>query len=110
MGTMHRRLTFRRPPFYKGAMHIVVNERTVTRLDGEYRGARLPMYVVQIAARTVHGIDSYFRPGERVRRGEIFGMIRIGSQVDLVVPWREGMRIAVRAGDRVRAGETVVIE
>jgi biotin carboxyl carrier protein len=36
-------------------------------------------------------------------------MIRIGSQVDLVVPWRADFEVLVRAGDTVRAGETLVI-
>ncbi len=33
-------------------------------------------------------------------------MIRIGSQVDLVVPLRPEMSIMVQPGDKVRAGET----
>ena len=55
------------------------------------------------------GIDSYFTPGEQVSKGEVFGMIRIGSQVDLVVPLRPEMSIMVQPGDKVRAGETVLI-
>jgi len=68
------------------------------------------VYVVQIGARTVSGIDSYFRTGDRVRRGVAFGMIRIGSQVDLIVPDRGGIAPRVRPGDRVVAGETIVIQ
>jgi biotin carboxyl carrier protein len=37
-------------------------------------------------------------------------MIRIGSQVDLVVPRAQGLEIKVQTGDRVRAGETLLIE
>jgi phosphatidylserine decarboxylase len=66
--------------------------------------------VVQIAAKTVSGIDSYFRPGDAVERGAIFGMIRIGSQVDLVILWREDWSLRVRPGDRVRAGEMVMVD
>ena len=68
------------------------------------------VYVVQIAAKTVAGIDSYVVAGSHVEKGAIFGMIRIGSQVDVVVPWREQMVVRVRSGDRVRAGETVLVE
>jgi phosphatidylserine decarboxylase len=81
----------------------------VTRFDAEYRGAALSYYVVQIGARTVNGIDSYFAPGQPVERGATFGMIRIGSQVDLIVPWREGFEACVKPGDRVSAGETLVV-
>ena len=102
MGPMHWRILLRRPPYYRDSEHIVQNERTVTKIAD--------CYIVQIAAKTVAGIDSYFKPGETVDRGAIFGMIRIGSQVDVVLPWREGMEVRVKPGDRVRAGETVLVE
>ena len=43
---------------------------------------------MQIAGWSVAGIDSYVEVGEEVSKGKIFGMIRIGSQVDLVIPYR----------------------
>jgi phosphatidylserine decarboxylase len=109
MGPMHRRILLGRPPFYTNSVHIVQNERTVTRFLAHYRAALLPYYVVQIGARSVRGIDSYFRPGEEVARGQTFGMIRIGSQVDLIVPWRAEFETLVHPGDKVRAGETVLV-
>ena len=36
-------------------------------------------------------------------------MIRIGSQVDLIVPDLPGLEIQVAPGDRVVAGETILI-
>ena len=109
MGAMHWRSLLGLEPRYAGSVHIVQNERAVTRFVSEYGGAPLSFYVVQIGAKTVNGIDSYFAPGERVERGATFGMIRIGSQVDLVVPWRDGFEVRVRPGDRVIAGETIVV-
>jgi phosphatidylserine decarboxylase len=79
-------------------------------LKGPYRDTKLACYVVQIAARSVNGIDSHVCEGTTVERGAIFGMIRIGSQVDLIVPWRENLHTRVRAGDRARAGETILID
>jgi phosphatidylserine decarboxylase len=110
MALMHLRTILKWPPLYKNSIHIVQNERKVTRFDGAYRGEPLSCYVVQIAAKSVCGIDSYFQAGMDVEAGEIFGMIRIGSQVDIVVPPREGMKVRVRPGDTVRAGETILIE
>ena len=110
MTAMHWRTLHGIQPYYEDSVHIVQNERTVTYFAGDYRGAALPVYVVQIGARTVSGIDSYFRTGDRVRRGVAFGMIRIGSQVDLIVPDRGGIAPRVRPGDRVVAGETIVIQ
>jgi phosphatidylserine decarboxylase len=109
MGEMHWRTLTGALPLYRGSAHIVQNERAVTRIDGAWHGAPLSVYVVQIGARTVRGIDSFMAPGEAVARAQTFGMIRVGSQVDLVIPWREGMRALVHEGDRVRAGETLVV-
>lgn len=110
MAAMHFRTIFRQLPFYRNSIHIVQNERTVTRIDGQYRGNPLSCYVVQIAARSVSGIDSYFSQGESVMAGQIFGMIRIGSQVDLVFAPPQGMKIHVGPGAKVRAGETILAE
>jgi phosphatidylserine decarboxylase len=110
MGPMHWRILLGRPPYYRGSRHIVQNERTVTKIDGTVSGTSLGCYIVQIAAKTVAGIDSYVQAGGRVERGAIFGMIRVGSQVDLVLPLQEGVQVRVKPGDRVKAGETVVAE
>jgi phosphatidylserine decarboxylase len=110
MGVMHWRILLGREPYYRGAAHIVQNERTVTLIRGRLRGQTLPCYVVQIAAKTVAGIDSYVAPGETLEKGSILGMIRIGSQVDVVVPWQDGINVRVRPGDRVRAGETLLFD
>lgn len=110
MAAMHLRTIFKWLPLYRNSTHIIGNERTVTKIDGEYREKTLSCYVVQIAAKSVSGIDSYVEQGERVRAGQIFGMIRIGSQVDLLVTPQEGMKIKVCPGSKVRAGETVLID
>lgn len=109
MAPMHWRTIFKRPPFQENSRHIIHNERTVTKVEGRFRGESFPYYIVQIAGKSVNGIDSYFSPGEQVTKGEVFGMIRIGSQVDLVAPLLPEMNILVRPGDKVRAGETVLI-
>jgi len=109
MGPMHLRTLLRRAPLYRNSLHILQNERTTTRVAGSYRGEPLAFTIIQIAGRRINRIESYVSEGTGVERGEIFGMIRFGSQVDLLVPWRTGMEICVRPGDRVRAGETVVL-
>ncbi len=110
MGAMHWRTLFNLAPHYEGSVHIVQNERAVTRFVGKYKEQPFSFYVVQIGARTVNGIDSYYREGEHVERGATFGMIRIGSQVDLIVPWRDGLEARVQPGDKVVAGETIVVQ
>ncbi len=110
MFSMHLRTLLKRLPLYQNSTHIIQNERTVTKIDGKYRGKELACYVVQIAARSVSGIDVYKGEGHQVNAGEIFGMIRIGSQVDLVISPLEGMTIKVSAGEKVKAGQTVLVE
>jgi phosphatidylserine decarboxylase len=109
MASMHWRTVLGRRPFYRQSMHIIENERTVTKIQAEFVGKPFPYYIVQIAGKSVDGIDSYFKPGEILEAGQIFGMIRIGSQVDLVVPDLPGMQVKVNSGEKVRAGETILI-
>lgn len=110
MRPMHIRTLFNIRPLYWNSMHLIQNERTVTRMSGSFKGRALSFYVVQIAGGHVRGIDSYFSPRGRPAKGEIFGMIRIGSQVDLVLPLQPDMNVRVGPGDRVKAGETIFVD
>jgi len=80
------------------------NERATTVLQGK----DFQIAVVQIASRLVRQIVSFVQEGQTVAVGERIGAIRLGSQVDLVLPIRTDLRVLVREGDRVRAGESVV--
>jgi phosphatidylserine decarboxylase len=109
MTSMHYRSLFRFLPIYEKSPHIVENERTVTKIRGAYRNQSLWCYVVQIAGGSVRGIQSNVSEGQHVNKGDIFGMIRIGSQVDLVLPWKRSMTLQVKPGMKVRAGKTILI-
>lgn len=67
---------------------------------------RLAIRVISgaIARRIVCGL----RPGEALERGEKFGMIKLGSRTELLLPEREGLEIVVQVGSKVRAGITPV--
>ncbi|MGO9111131.1 MAG: phosphatidylserine decarboxylase [Thermoguttaceae bacterium] len=109
MGSMHWRCMLHKLPIYANSPHIVQNNRRVTRFRGKLKGEDTSCYVVQIGGGSVHGIDVYPEIGASVEQGAIFGMIRIGSQVDLIVPDLPELEINVAPGDRVVAGETIVI-
>lgn len=83
---------------------VFVNERATTLL--EHRGTQIG--VVLIASRLVRRIVSFVEEGDEVAIGQRIGVIRFGSQVDLVLPAREGIDVLVEPGQRVRAGESVV--
>jgi phosphatidylserine decarboxylase len=110
MGPMHWRSLLKQQPLYTDSLHIFTNERTVTKFRSRFGQGNINGYIVQIAGKSVHGIDSYVEPGQVVPKGDIFGMIRIGSQVDLVVTLVPGMQLRVKPGDKVFAGETILID
>ena len=47
------------------------------------------------------------QPGQTVTRGEKFGMIKLGSRTELILP-ADAVEIHVRPGDKVRAGSDIV--
>jgi phosphatidylserine decarboxylase len=61
---------------------------------------------VQIAGFLARRIVCRVKPGDRCRRGERVGMIKLGSRVDIFIPGN--VDLSVKLGDRVRAGETVL--
>ena len=85
---------------------IQENERVTTVIDtGSYL-----VGVIQIASRTVRRIQSYHKEGDRVKLGQRIGMIKFGSQVDVVIPDLNNLRITVEPDMEVRAGESVIAE
>ncbi|MCK4271565.1 phosphatidylserine decarboxylase, partial [bacterium] len=60
----------------------------------------------QIAGLLARRIVCRLRVDNSVIRGQRFGMIRLGSRVDLFLP--ETVELKVKQGDRVVAGETIV--
>jgi len=79
------------------------NERNTILMDDE-RGEHFLM--VQIAGAMARRIVCYVAPDTRVERGARCGIIMFGSRVDLYVP--ESVSLWVRAGERLRAGESVI--
>ncbi len=66
--------------------------------------------VRQISGAIARRIVCDLRPGEFVPRGHVFGMIKLGSRTELIVPQEPGLEVKVRVGQKVKAGETVVAE
>ena len=68
--------------------------------------AGLKYKVVQVAGLLARRIVDYVEPNQTVKQGEVIGLIKLGSQVALILP--EGVQPAVRVGETVVDGETVV--
>lgn len=83
---------------------VIRNERLLSVIEGR----QFRIGLVQIASRLVRNIVPFFRSGNQVQRGERIGMIRFGSQVDLILPDVPGLHVEVILGQRVKAGETIM--
>jgi phosphatidylserine decarboxylase len=83
---------------------VFENERATT----VFEQGDLQIAIVQIASRLVRQIVSYVAEGQQVARGQRFGVIRFGSQVDMILPSLATLHLQVKPGDRVRAGESII--
>jgi len=83
---------------------VILNERALTVIDNGH----FKVGVIQIASRLVRQIILYLREGQEIRRGERMGMIRFGSQVDLILPCSPSLNIEINPGEHVKAGISIV--
>ena len=75
-----------------------VNERNLVGLSTPYG----PVLMVQIAGLLARRIVCRLRRGEVLEAGQRYGMIRLGSRVDIYLP--KDVRLSIKHGDKVRAG------
>ena len=82
--------------------------------DNERNSLRIEMpdgrdlAVVQIAGLVARRIVCFVQPGAYLQTGDRFGLIRFGSRLDVYLP--EGVTPAVRVGQTMIAGETVIAD
>jgi phosphatidylserine decarboxylase len=80
----------------------VENERnTILVSDG-----RVKLVFTQIAGLVARRIVCWKRPGDTVEKGELVGLIRFGSRVDILFP--SNTDITVKVGDFVRGGSSII--
>jgi phosphatidylserine decarboxylase len=83
---------------------VIQNARALTIIDN----GNFKVGIVQIASRLVRNIVLYLQEGHEVHRGERIGMIRFGSQVDLILPSLPSLRIEVNPSEEVKAGISIM--
>jgi phosphatidylserine decarboxylase len=89
---------------YADCPYLVHNERASYVITNE----RLQLFVTQIADRYIRKIVTY-KDNVSVSRGEVFGLIRMGSQVDIFIPdTNEQLKLLIRQGEHLKAGESVI--
>ena len=79
----------------------LLNEQNALVLETE---DRFRMVLVQIAGFVARRIVCYAKAGDTLRSGDIFGLIRFGSRVDLYLP--PDVKPLVRVGQHVKGGES----
>jgi phosphatidylserine decarboxylase len=80
------------------------NERTEVWLDAGGRTIVFRQVVGMLARRIVCRVV----PGQDVKAGDRFGVMKFGSRMDVFVPLDAALRVA--AGDIVKAGDTILAE
>ncbi len=83
------------------------NEQLAVRLEESQPPFRR-MIVRQIAGAIARRIVCLLKPGDELARGERFGMIKLGSRTELVLPREPGLEVIVQLGQKVCAGTTIV--
>ncbi len=81
----------------------LLNEQNALVMETEDRSKIL---LVQIAGFVARRIVCYAKTGDLLNRGEIFGMIRFGSRVDLYLP--ANVRPIIRVGQHLKGGESII--
>jgi len=106
-----KKLAYRPGKFFNASFDKAseLNERMAIRLAlAEDAGPKEDIAFVQIAGLVARRIHCALTEGESVCRGDRFGIIRFGSRLDVYLPG--GARIRVSAGQKVKAGETVLAD
>lgn len=78
------------------------NERNSLTL----RNDDIVVVCTQIAGVLARRIVCWNKEGDRLARGERFGLIKFSSRTDLLMP--DSVELCVNVGDRVKGGETII--
>jgi len=89
------------PAFKSHASEI--NERNYVGLKNDL----IKVLVVQITGFVARRIVCFVKPGDTLKKGQLFGMIKFGSCTEIYVP-KDRVEILVEKGQRVFAGTTVI--
>ena len=81
----------------------LLNEQNAFVLETE---DRFKILLVQIAGFVARRIVCYAKVGDILKKGEIFGMIRFGSRIDLYLPI--DIKPIIRIGQHVKGGESII--
>lgn len=67
------------------------------------------LLVRQISGAIARRIVCDLKTGDPLTAGQQFGMLKFGSRTELHLPARDNARCAVKIGDKVKAGQTILV-
>jgi phosphatidylserine decarboxylase len=85
----------------------VANEQLWIDMDDAATGKRVR--IKQIAGKIARRIVCWLKTGEEVQRGARLGMIKFGSRTEVYLPADTPVEVAVKVGDKVQGGSTVLL-
>lgn len=71
-----------------------------------FQNSQVTIVVRQLTGAIARRIVAWSHLGDELKRGDRFGMIRFGSRTEMYLPL--GAEIAVKVGDRVKGGSSVI--
>jgi phosphatidylserine decarboxylase len=95
---------YKRGSYYPAYLETASQENETNFIGIENESERV--LVTQIAGILARRIVCRVEQGDSIEKGERIGLIKFGSRTELFLP--KGMRIAVKEGDKVKAGESIV--
>lgn len=95
-------------PIDKYSNYILTNERNTILIKNK----ELLVAVTQIADIYVNKIECWIKKGDKISKGDRYGRIVFGSQVDILIPFDKRVKVLAKEGNMVTAGvtELAVIE
>jgi phosphatidylserine decarboxylase len=95
---------FREEEPYKDATYLIHNERASYIISN----SGIKIYLTQIADKFIRKIVTY-KDKAHIDKGEVFGLIRMGSQVDVFIPDKSGkVNVTIRERQHLLAGISVI--
>lgn len=82
------------------------NERIIIIIDSKIGLVK----IVQIAGTLARRIVPYIKESDKLDKGERIGVIRLGSRVDVYLPYSKNLNLCVKKSDYVKAGVDTVAE
>src|SRR5690606_13636926 len=94
------------PGKYLVAWHEKASELNERSEFGVRHPSGTPVFFRQITGYRARRSTVHAKKGDQVKAGDRFGMMKLGSRMDILVP--DNVELTVKAGDVTVAGETVM--